>query len=65
MKNLTSLELGFVPEGEAEASYDHQIMIQRKKQAQKHHHHHHHHNNQHQQQSNTPHSVASKSNILQ
>jgi hypothetical protein len=53
MKNLTTVELGFVPEGwlsvrltifllfhvilgEAEASFEHQIIIQRKKQAQKH-----------------------------
>ena len=35
MKNLTSTELGFVPEGEAEASFEHQIIMQRKKQAHK------------------------------
>ena len=56
MKNLTSNELGFVPEGEAEASFEHQIMMHRKKQAQK----------QHViSYAATQQSIVSKSNILQ
>jgi hypothetical protein len=35
MKNLTSNDLGFVPEGEAETSFDHKITAQRKKQTPK------------------------------